>query len=202
MFDLKDQLLKAGLVSEKDIAKVDEEKHKARERKKARRKASQHKKSSRPPAPKPQAATDTALWRRRIEGLKKAGKSEQYLAIKQWVKRTRLDDPKAQLGEDMARYHFMKSDGQVGWLHLSPQLVEKLKEGTAGLIAFMSDHGLAHGVVPCDVAEDVAEFFPLWLRALSGDDRAGQIEKPSEAPPLTSDEKPVDSTVSADLSKG
>jgi len=53
-----------------------------------------------------------------------------------------------------------------------------LAAGEAGIIAFMSNHGLAHAVVPATLAADVGGLFPLWLRVLKDHPGAGQVETP------------------------
>jgi hypothetical protein len=55
-------------------------------------------------------------------------------------------------------------------------VVEQLQRRELGIIAYMSNHGLAHAVVSAEGARAVADIYPLWLRVLEGDPRAGQIE--------------------------
>jgi hypothetical protein len=61
---------------------------------------------------------------------------------------------------------------------LEPEARDHLGDGSAGIVAFMSHHGLAHCVVPRVLAEDIARLFPFWLRVLKDHPGAGQQEPP------------------------
>lgn len=54
---------------------------------------------------------------------------------------------------------FFEVDGQLTWLTLKPDVVEAIKTGQAGIVAYMSNHGLIHAVVKRDIAEDVKSVF-------------------------------------------
>lgn len=93
--------------------------------------------------------------------LKGMPKAEQYELIRLWVTRNRLDK-----GIGTEKFFFEKADKSVSWLSLEQPVVEHINTGDAGLVAFMSNSGLAHAVVPRDIAEDIIEVFPDWLRVL------------------------------------
>jgi uncharacterized protein YaiL (DUF2058 family) len=105
-------------------------------------------------------------WRKRLEQLKAAGKSEQYEAIRGWVMKDRVDDTK--ITEAAVRFHFAKHDGSVGHLTVEPEVQQRLTEGSAAVVAFMGYNGLEHAVVPRDVADDIRTVRPDWLRHLAG----------------------------------
>jgi hypothetical protein len=46
-------------------------------------------------------------------------------------------------------------------------LICQIACGKAGVISYMSNHGLTHAVVPRDIAEDIGEVFPEWLKVLN-----------------------------------
>ena len=94
----------------------------------------------------------------KLKGLPKA---EQYELIRLWVTRNRLDK-----GIGTEKFFFEKADKSVSWLSLETSVITQVQSGDAGLIAFMSNSGLAHAVVPRDIAEDIVEIFPDWSRVL------------------------------------
>lgn len=162
MLDLKAKLLQAGLVTKEQVEKVESEKAEARARKAARR----HGKKGR--GGKPGPMSEDERWAKRVDELREAPKSEQYDAIRGWVQRTRLDQVKGLPSDDADRFHFTKHDGHISWLTLEPDVKQAVSEGKAGIIAFMSHNGLAHCVVPRDVALDVGKVRPEWVRHLDG----------------------------------
>ena len=60
---------------------------------------------------------------------------------------------------------------------IEPELSKRIQAGEAAVIAFMSNSGLAHAVVPAAGARDVATLKEEWLRVLPNDPRAGKIIK-------------------------
>jgi uncharacterized protein YaiL (DUF2058 family) len=105
-------------------------------------------------------------WRKRLDQLKAAGKSEQYEAIRGWVLRDRVDHK--QITEAATRFFFARADGTVSHLTVEPDVQQLLINGDVGVVAFMGYNGLEHAVVPRDVADDVAAVRPDWLRHLVG----------------------------------
>lgn len=105
-------------------------------------------------------------WRKRLGELAAAGKAEQYEAVRGWVLRHRLDSK--QISEAAVRFHFMRADGTLSHLTVEPDVKERLASGEAALVAFMGFNGLEHTVVPRDLALDIQQVKPEWLRALAG----------------------------------
>ena len=94
----------------------------------------------------------------KLIGLQKA---EQYEIIRRWVDKNRLDS-----GAGAEKFFFERPDKSVSWLSLEPVVIAKIQEGKAGLVAYMSNNGLAHTVLERDIAEDIVEVFPDWIRIL------------------------------------
>ncbi|HEY4221023.1 MAG TPA: DUF2058 family protein [Myxococcota bacterium] len=153
MLDLKAQLLKAGLVTEDQVKRVEEQQRDTRD------------KNKRPPA---SSTGERQLWQKRLDELKAGAKSEQYDAIRGWVDRHRIDAKVKIPSEHASRFHFARDDGSIGHVTLEPDVRDKLAAGEAGLVAFMGNNGIEHAVVPKDLAQDIAHVKPEWLRALAG----------------------------------
>ncbi|MCR9159459.1 MAG: hypothetical protein ACE37F_22860 [Nannocystaceae bacterium] len=160
MLDLKAKLASAGLVSQKDIDRVEAKKKKGKRKKKG--------KGGGPGKPGVRPLD--------VKGLRDAKKGELYDAVRRWVEKARLD----RLGIPSERcepFHFPEIAGRVGRLMIEPELSKRVQAGDAAVIAFMSNSGLAHAVVPAAGARDVATLKEEWLRVLPGDPRAGKIIK-------------------------
>jgi hypothetical protein len=154
MFDLKAKLLAKGLVTKEQVEKI------AREQEIPR------------PSPVfvPEREGDF-LTRERlkaVKNLKAQQKSEQYLIIRKWVDINRLDKSPSSLA-DCEKFFFNGHDNQVTWLTLPKIIIDDIRHGKAGVITYMSNHGLAHAVVPRDIAEDVGEVFQEWVRVLNSE---------------------------------
>jgi len=182
MLDLKAKLLKAGLVTADQVKKVEDEeaekkrrKEEARERKSAPR---QQAPRARPPSARPDAdekraarehqEVESERWRKRLDELKAAGKSDVYDAVRGWVVRHRLDDKVAIPSENATRFHFARDDGTIGHITLEPEVQAKVTAGAAGIVTFMGHNGLEHAVVPTDLAKDIQHVKPEWLKSLVG----------------------------------
>lgn len=178
MLDLKAKLAAAGLVTPAEVA--------AAERKPGPRGANTKPGPNKPapnkPGPNKPAAPRSGLD---IPALQKAGKGAAYDAIRRVIERARLDPMHAIPGEQAEAFHFATASGQLSRLMLEPAARAQLGDGSAGLVAFMSHHGLAHAVVPRALAEDIARLFPLWLRVLKDHPGAGQQEPPREPAPAS-----------------
>lgn len=187
MLSLKDQLLKAGVVTAEQVKKVEDEEATRRQREAERRdraraardgrgkkgnggeRAERHRDDAdEKVAAREHQVEEAQRWRQRLEQLKGAGKSEQYDAIRGWVTRHRIDDKTATLTEAATRFHFAKADGAIGHLTLEPDVQARLTSGEAGVIAFMGFNGLEHAVVPADLARDIHAVRPDWVRSLVG----------------------------------
>jgi len=161
VLDLKAKLAAAGLVSKEDVER-------------AERKAQARKGGGKGPG-KPAAPRAPEAPRLAVGSLRGKPKGEIYDAVRRFVDQVRLDPVGAAPTEAAAAYHFPQTTGKIGRLVLEPDLVAQLGDGRAGLVSFMSNHGLAHAVVPAGCAREVAELMPMWLRVLAGDERAGVL---------------------------
>jgi hypothetical protein len=193
MLDLKAKLAAAGLVSAADVAAAERKGSRAPTSPKGQdRKASSQGPPARPERqpdranrdnpPRAAATKQPARTGLDVVALKRGGKGEAYDAIRRAVERARLDPLRAIPGEHASAFHFTTASGQLSRLMLEPDAHAGLADGSAGIIAFMSHHGLAHCVVPRALAEAVHEVFPLWLRVLHGHPGAGQQEAPRPPP--------------------
>jgi len=135
MFNLKEQLLNAGLVTKEQASEPNKSKTKI------------NVKSS--------YATK----------LKSLGRGEQYALIRKWVAKNRLDKTYNTKLEDQERYYFNSGEDKASWLNLNPEVIVELKNKKASVMAFMSNQGLAHCVISEDIAKDVAEVFPEWVKS-------------------------------------
>jgi hypothetical protein len=146
MFDLKAKLLAQGLVSKEQVSKIDAEKKKIYQ--------------------KPEQDFASADRRKALTQLKAAKKNDQYIIIRKWVDFNRLDKP-ASLSLDCEKFFISTHDQQVTWLSLTKEVIQEITSGKAGVISYMSNYGLTHAVVPREIAEDVGEVFPDWLKVLN-----------------------------------
>ena len=153
MLDLKSKLLALGLVTQEQVKKAEQEKTK---RPKPRREFKQ----------KPVDDFEQRQRHKQLEELKNMPKNEQYDLIRRWVSRNRLDKDNSAPLETSEKYFFNKADQSIGWLTLEPDVLAQINDGRAGIMAYMSNSGLAHCVVPKDIVEDVAHVFPEWARVL------------------------------------
>lgn len=142
MFDLKAKLLAQGLVTKEQIDKLETKKSTT----KVEFSSFDRKKS--------------------LAQLKAQNKSEQYITIRKWVDKNRLDKESAAL-KDWEKFFITTKDNQVTWLTLAKSVIEEISAGRASVISYMSNHGFTHAVVPRDIAEDVGEVFPEWIKVLN-----------------------------------
>jgi len=141
MFNLKDKLLKQGLVTKEMVERAS--------------KAEKDLKNQR---------TMLANRAKALNSLKNQNKNEQYATIRKWVELNRLDkSSEASLDDEK---FFFEAQGQLTSLTLKKDVIQKLKDGSAGIIAYISNHGLVHAVVSREIAQDIAHIFPEWLRVL------------------------------------
>ncbi len=168
MLDLKAKLAAAGVVSQADVERVEAERRAKAERKQA----AKHGKPSGGPKPPGLA----------VASLRGRPKGEIYDAVRRFVERVRLDPPVAAPTETARAFHFPTPAGKIGRLVIEPELATELEAGRAALVAFMSNHGLAHAVVPAEAGRAIVELMPKWLRVLVGDARAGLLDEPTPPP--------------------
>lgn len=170
MLNLKAKLAAAGVLPKKD--------------------EQQHKGQGKKPGAKGRKPADRSktTGRRKIKGkvgpqprlpnrLKDSPRNELYEAVRRFVQRFRLDRSEALPGPNAQRFHFSHENGRLNSLFLEPDAHKKVSEGAAGIVSYMSHHGLAHCVLPKEAALEVAKLRPLWLRVLKDHPLAGQIAK-------------------------
>jgi uncharacterized protein YaiL (DUF2058 family) len=147
MHNLKALLLNKGLVTKEQVEKAEAK--------------------TNPPKPEAENRSFDDFQREKaLENLKAMKKADQYNTIRRWVERNRLD--KASLVNlDSEKFFIPTKDKQVTWISISKELVLAIQNGSVGVISFMSNHGMQHAVVPRDIAEDVKEVFPDWLKVLN-----------------------------------
>ncbi len=173
MLDLKAQLAAAGLVTKEEVEAAEAKARKPRRGGQGPRKrggkglGGQGGKSGKGGGPK-------GLNR---AALAAAGKGERYDMIRRAVTAQRLDSAGPIPSAASEPFHFAGDGGVVGRVFVEPALRERLEAGSAGIVAFMSNHGLAHAVVPAPLARDIAAVLPEWLRVLRG-----EPESPAAAP--------------------
>lgn len=168
MLDLKAKLASAGLVSKEDIARAEQAKAKAKSKRKGKGKG---RGKSKGPAAK------GGVRRLNVAALEGAPKNELYDAVRRWVDKARLD-ARGMPTESSKAFHFAEVTGRVGRLMLEPALAKEIEQSRAAVVAYMSNSGLAHAVVPAAGAADIASLNEEWLRVLPSDSRAGKIVKP------------------------
>lgn len=158
MLDLKSKLLAAGLVTEEQIKNVNSHKN-ANNKRLPSTKLSQN---------KLEESFVKQQREKHVTELSTVSKSERYEVIRRWVKNNRLDAINGLPSEKAQKYFFKKENKNISWLTLEPEVHASVVKGEAGIMAFMSNHGLTYCVLPKDIIEDVAKFFPEWLRVLKG----------------------------------
>jgi hypothetical protein len=166
VLDLKAKLAAAGLVSKEDIAKAEAARNRPR--------GGGGGKPTAPAAPRPPGLP--------VASLRGKPKGEIYDAVRRFVDKVRLDVVGVLPTEAAEAFHFPAPTGRIGRLTLEPDVAAQVRDGAAAIVSYMSNHGLAHAVVPAQGGREIADVMPLWLRVLAGDDRAGQTEKPPEKP--------------------
>ncbi len=104
-----------------------------------------------------------------VDELKAMGRGEAYDRIRKIVAHSRLDDKERTIPlPDDQTFNFVTSTGRIGRLYLTAATVASLKNGKTAISSFMSNHGLSHCVLPKEIALELAEVFPYWLRHLHG----------------------------------
>ncbi len=169
MLDLKAQLAAAGLVTKEQIEAV--------EAKTRRSRRSSGSKGAKSRGRRAKSGKGKGLDRAVLEA---AGKGERYEMIRRAVNASRLDSAGPIPSADSEPFHFAGDGGVVGRVFVEAPLRARLENGSAAIVAFMSNHGLAHAVVPAALGRDIAAVFPEWLRLLQGHP-TGQEKGPAGA---------------------
>lgn len=142
MLDLKAKLAAAGLVSDDDVRRAEARKGKGKGRK------GKGKGNKRP--------------RLDVAGLRAKPRGAQYAEVRRVVEASRMDAAGPAPSERARAFHFPKSDGTVGRLFVEHPTADAIASGHARIVGYMSNHGLAHAVVPTEVADAVVALFPEW----------------------------------------
>lgn len=173
MLDLKSKLAAAGLVTKEDIERAEKPGAGGKGKRRGGRDRAPGKGDG---AGRGGAAAGGGAPRLKVASLRSQSKGEQYEAVRRFIERVRLYDPARPPTEQAQTFHFSTAKGQIGRLVLEPEVASAVQDGSAGLVAYMSNHGIAHTVVPAAAARDLAELFPLWLRVLKDHPGAGRTE--------------------------
>jgi hypothetical protein len=171
MLDLKAKLAAAGLVSPEELARAEAERGKKKGRGPRGGKKGggprggqgqpQGARSARPGSPTAAATLDVASLAKLDP---KLDKNKLYDAVRRFVDATRLDPLGRTPSEHARNFHFPTEAGAIGRLVIEPHLSHALAGGEAAVVAYMSNHGLAHAVVSADGARAIAKLFPTWPR--------------------------------------
>ena len=164
MQNLRDKLLKAGLVSDKqaqEAARDQRPPKKHREREEAQAVEERQRREA-------FAAREAELSEeRRKESAKVAEakmQSERARRLRQLVESNRLREPPGEVS-----FHFVKRSGKIGRLALSPATAKLLESGGAAVV---DDPGSPdHAVVPAEVAKRIYQVDPQAIRFWFGPDK-------------------------------
>jgi uncharacterized protein YaiL (DUF2058 family) len=151
MQNLRDKLLKAGLVTEKQAKEAERSGKKPQGTVKEKQKAESEEERQRRDA-FAQREAELAEERRK-EAAKKAEareQSERALRLRQLVDKHRVRERPGEVN-----FHFVKRSGKIGRLAVSPETAKLLENGAAAVV---EDPGNPeHAVVPSDAAKRIFE---------------------------------------------
>jgi uncharacterized protein YaiL (DUF2058 family) len=151
MQNLRDKLLKAGLVTEKQAKEAERSGKKPQATVKQKQKAESEEERQRREA-FAQREAELAEERRK-EAAKKAEareQSERALRLRQLVDKHRVHERPGEVN-----FHFVKRSGKIGRLAVSPETAKLLENGAAAVV---EDPGNPeHAVVPSDAAKRIYE---------------------------------------------
>lgn len=132
MQNLRDKLLKAGLVSEQDVQEAERKRRDERPRPGAKARAAPESEEDRQRREAFAAREAELAEERRKEAAKRAEaqmQSERAHKIRRLVEEHRIREP---AGE--ASFHFVKRSGKIGKLLVSPETAKLLEAGSAALV--------------------------------------------------------------------
>ncbi len=164
MQNLRDKLLKAGLVSDKqaqEAARTERPPKQHRQREEAQSVEEKQRRDA-------FAAREAELGEeRRKEAAKVAEakmQSERARRLRQLVESNRLREPPGEVA-----FHFVKRSGKIGRLALSPGTATLLESGAAAVV---DDPGSPeHAVVPAEAAQRIYQVDPQAIRFWFGPDK-------------------------------
>ncbi|MGM0554186.1 MAG: DUF2058 domain-containing protein [Pseudomonadota bacterium] len=155
--DLRSQLLKTGLVDEKQVRQAKAQKHKAK-------KGQQKKKKERAQAPEPglaEARKAEQAERSRQKNLEKQQKAERRARLAQIRELVAGNLWPVPGGEDAVDYHFQYAD-QVRHIPVTEETRKRLADGRAGLAALELRPEKGFRVIPREIADRIRERDPEW----------------------------------------
>ena len=163
MQNLRDKLLKAGLVTEKQAQEAARDTRAPKKHREREAKESEEEKQRREAF----AAREAELAEeRRKEAAKVAEarmQSERARRLRQIVESNRIDDPGASL------FHYVRRNGKIGRLALGLETQKLLESGGAAVV---EDPGAPDcAVVPAEAAKKIYEVDPLAIRFWHGPDK-------------------------------
>jgi len=165
MQNLRDKLLKAGLVTEKQAQEADKGQKGPKATVKARQDAVSADERQRQEAFAQREAELSDV--RRKEAAKKAEarmQSERVLRLRQLVEANRVREPPGEVN-----FHFVKRSGKIGRLAVSAETAKLLESGAAAVV---EDPGQPeHAVVPSEAAKRIYEVDPPAIRFWFGPEK-------------------------------
>jgi len=155
--DLRNQLLKAGLVDEKQVRKAKTQKHKAR-------KGNQKKKSERATAPDTSAAAQRKAEqaeRSRAKNREQQERAERRARRAQVRELVNANLAPIPTGDEAVDYHFQQG-GQIRHLPVTQDSQKRLADGRAAIAGLDLKAERGFRVIPREVAERIRERDPEW----------------------------------------
>jgi uncharacterized protein YaiL (DUF2058 family) len=182
MQNLRDKLLKAGVVSEKDVQEAERKKRDDRPRPGGFKARAQQETEEQRQRREAFAAREAELAEeRRKEAAKKAEarlQSERAHKIRQLVEAHRIRDQ----GRE-ASFHFVKRSGKIGRLAVSAETARLLEAGAAAIV---EDPGQPEpAVLPGPAAQSVHAVDPRAIRFWNGPSKPIGFEDPGSPEPET-----------------
>ncbi|WP_026300826.1 DUF2058 domain-containing protein [Thioalkalivibrio sp. ALE23] len=164
---MRDQLLKTGLVDEKQVKKARSEQHKGKKKAKKPKKAA-------PPAAEPtvaeqrQAEQAERSRRKNEERQARAARKALTAQLRELVSSNLYPVP---AGEDAEDYHFQQG-GRIRSLPVTPALRRQLADGRAAIAGL--DHRPEAGfrLVPRETADRIRERDPQWPLVIPAEEAA------------------------------
>jgi uncharacterized protein len=161
MQNLRDKLLKAGLVTEKQAQEAEKGQKRPRATVKAKEDALSAEERQRQEAFAQREAEISE--ERKKEAARKAEarmQSERALRLRQLVETNRVREPPGEVN-----FHFVKRSGKIGRLAVSPETAKLLESGAAAVV---EDPGQPeHAVVPSEAAKRIyqvdAQAIRFWM---------------------------------------
>lgn len=163
MQNLRDKLLKAGLVTEKQAQQASRETREPRKHREREQRESEEEKQRREAF----AAREAELAEeRRKEAAKQAEarmQSERARRLRQIVESNRIDDPGASM------FHYVRRSGKIGRLAIGLETEKLLLSGGAAVV---EDPGAPDcAIVPAEAAKKIYEVDPQAIRFWHGPDK-------------------------------